>query len=351
MNVINIPDIIKQVRKRSNEIGLFDAEKILSAYSGGKDSTATYLIANELCEGNFLPYMADTDNEHPYTIDFAKNIHNKVDGAPKVQIVKKKYTSEQFAKRRKSLEKAWRLPHITRAGAERGQVQPPFTEEQIQAALSVLHPTGNSFLDGVLLHGMFPIKRARWCTFELKIEPAFEQIIKPLLDTVDGDIFQLTGVRADESKERSTQLDYELDHRDEAGFLHIFKPIFNLNAADVFAIHKYYGVEPNPLYKLGFERVGCMPCVLSVKEEIRNMSNRFPEHVERIREWEKVATLVNRWSQHKGISASFLGKRGKNPNGSGVDLAVEWSRTKRNGKVSNLADYAPSCSSKYGLCE
>lgn len=227
---------------------------------------------------------------------------------------------------------------------------PRFSEEQIEAALSVLHPSGNSFLDSVLLHGMFPIKRSRFCTFELKIEPAFDQVIKPLLDTIDGDIFQLTGVRADESKERAKQLDYELDQRDIEGFLHIFKPIFDLKSTDVFAIHKHYGIEPNPLYKLGFERVGCMPCVLSVKDEIRNMSNRFPEHVDRIREWEKVATLVNRWSQFMGISASFLGKRG-GIEGCTVDKAIEWSRTKRNGDISETAYDAPTCSSKYGLCE
>lgn len=349
-NIIDVRQIINDVKSRSNQVELFEAAKVFSAFSGGKDSTAVYLIMNELLEGDFTPYMADTDNEHPYTVDFAKTIHTKVNGGPEVQFVKKVYTEEQFKTRRHNLVKSWRKPHVTRAGKERGTVQPPFSEEQIQQALSVLHPTGNSFLDGVLLHGMFPIKRSRWCTFELKIEPAFEQILKPALDTIDGDIYQLTGVRADESKERATQVDYEEDERDEHGFLHIFKPIFNLTSLDVFAIHKHFGVEPNPLYKLGFERVGCMPCVLSVKEEIRNMANRFPEHVDRIREWEKVATLVNRWSQYKGISASFLGKRGKSDDSS-VDNAVKWSRTNRNGTVSDEAHHAPVCSSKYGLCE
>lgn len=78
MNIINVPDIIKNIRERATEVGCFDAEKIISAYSGGKDSTAVYLIANELFEGNFTPYMADTDNEHPYTVDYARTIHEKL---------------------------------------------------------------------------------------------------------------------------------------------------------------------------------------------------------------------------------------------------------------------------------
>lgn len=350
MLMIDVPKIIQDVKNRMNEVGLFDAAAVVSAYSGGKDSTALYLIANDILDGNFTPYMADTDNEHPLTIEYVKSIHLKAVG-PQVRIVKKTYTEENFATRRKNLARLWREPHKIRAGKERGEIMPRFSEEQIEQALAVLYPTGNSFLDCVLLHGMFPIKRTRFCTFELKLEPAFDQVIKPILDSVDGDVFQLTGVRADESKERAQQVDYEMDHRDEGGFLHILKPLFNLSSTEIFAIHKHYGIKPNPLYKLGFERVGCMPCVLSVKSEIRNMANRFPECVDRLREWEKVATLVNRWSQFKGFSSSFLGKRGKNPQGSGVDLAVEWSRTERNGIESEQAYSAPACSSKYGLCE
>lgn len=56
----------------------------------------------------------------------------------------------------------------------------------LDAALSVLHPSGNSFLDAALLHGKFPPLRDRFCTDELKIQMAFDAVMKPMLD--DGEV-------------------------------------------------------------------------------------------------------------------------------------------------------------------
>ena len=38
---------------------------------------------------------------------------------------------------------------------------------------------------------------------------------------------------------------------------------------DVVAIHQRHGLNLNPLYGMGFERVGCLPCINSSKNDIR----------------------------------------------------------------------------------
>ncbi|MFH8247891.1 hypothetical protein [Klebsiella pneumoniae] len=49
--------------------------------------------------------MADTDNEHDLTVDFARNILLQI-GCKPVQIVKRVYSEAEFERRRQSLMKA-----------------------------------------------------------------------------------------------------------------------------------------------------------------------------------------------------------------------------------------------------
>ncbi len=45
----------------------------------------------------------------------------------------------------------------------------------------------------------------------------------------------------------------------------------------------------------GAARVGCMNCVLCNKEEISETAARWPEHIEKHRQWEHKVRLVSRW--------------------------------------------------------
>ncbi|EDG2979831.1 hypothetical protein RC156_003854 [Salmonella enterica] len=67
--------------------------------------------------------MADTDNEHELTVDFARNIHHQI-GCKPVQIVKRVYTESEFERRRQSLIKRWTQCQPIRMGAYRGVVMP-----------------------------------------------------------------------------------------------------------------------------------------------------------------------------------------------------------------------------------
>ncbi|WP_373327885.1 phosphoadenosine phosphosulfate reductase domain-containing protein [Cronobacter turicensis] len=410
------------------EFRIPDDHKIVVNFSAGKDSTATATIAHHLFGDRVQNVMADTDNEHELTIEFGRTIHEQI-GCTPVKIVKRIYTQEEFDARRLSLKKNWSKRQAIRSGAYRGVIMPslsrsdtPFgrawqkTAERwgiefdtpLEAALSVLHPSGNSFLDAALLHGMFPMLRNRFCTDELKIQVAFDSAIKPMLDAGDV-VVQWSGVRGDESAKRAGYERFSTDQRDPE-FLYNFLPIHQWTAADVFALHKHFGINPNPLYMQGASRVGCMNCVLSNKEEIAETAARWPEHIEKHHAWEKKVRLASRWvhwmsvgtesqawmrnqlgvrevtwldedeftgeeiAQRKQYSVNlgndvllyglnpdvqriewsgFYGPRGTMGAPSALDV-VEWAKTGRGGKVYDLVKASIDtsvCSSRYGLCE
>lgn len=407
--------------------------KIIVNFSAGKDSTTTATIAHRLFGDKVQNVMADTDNEHDLTVEFARNVHLQI-GCKPFQIVKRIYSDAEFERRRKSLNERWPKRQAIRMGAYRGVIMPSLSrsdtkfgqawlrtaerwgvefETPLDAALSVMHPSGNSFLDAALLHGKFPMMRDRFCTDELKIQIAFDAAIKPLLD--DGEIVvQWSGVRADESGKRAGYERFARDERDP-DFLYNFLPIHKWSASDVFALHKYFGINPNPLYLQGADRVGCMNCVLCNKEEIAQTAARWPEHIEKHHAWEKKVRLASRWvhwmsigtesqswmraqlgvkevrwDEFTGFSddenapgvvtrikkrpinlgldvklyglepdvqriewSGFYGPRGNMGAPSALDV-VEWAKTGRGGKVYDLVKASIDtsvCSSRYGLCE
>lgn len=410
------------------EFRIPDDHKIVVNFSAGKDSTTTATVAHHLFGDRVTNVMADTDNEHELTVEFARSIHEQIGCAP-VQIVKRNYTDAEFDRRRQSLRDRWPQRQVIRMGAYRGVVMPSLArsdtkfgqawqrtaerwgiefETPLDAALSVLHPSGNSFLDAALLHGKFPMMRDRFCTDELKIQIAFDAAIKPLLD--DGEVVvQWSGVRADESDKRAGYARFASDERDP-DYLYNFLPIHQWSAADVFALHKYFGIKPNPLYTQGASRVGCMNCVLSTKEEISETAARWPEHIEKHHAWEKKVRLASRWVHWMSVGtesqawmrsqlgtrirawiaedeftgeeimmsrkypinlgidtklyglepdvqridwSGFYGPRGTMGAPSALDV-VEWAKTGRGGKVYDLVKASLDtsvCSSRYGLCE
>lgn len=130
----------------------------------------------------------------------------------------------------------------------------------------------------------------------------------------------------------------------------IYRPILRWNVAQVFAKHHEAGIEPNPLYKLGMARVGCMPCINVSKDELLEISKRFPEQIDRIEEWEAIVSSASKRGLSTFIPSPEDRGDGKIHN---IRNRVTWSRTERGGvNLSLFRDEEPqSCASRYGLCE
>lgn len=308
--------------------------------SGGKDSTATALMAIELHGRDACRFVfADTGNEHETTYAYAlEYLPQALDIT--VDVVKADF-SEEFATKRANLARiAAGEPESAVYGKRKFQYA--WTAPAAAHALELLHPTGNPFLDLCMLKGGFPSRRRQFCTEHLKRNPLTEY----QLDLVEQGylVESWQGVRADESEARRWLPQYEL----LGGGLAIYRPILRWNVGDVFEAHRAAGILPNPLYRQGMSRVGCMPCINCGKAELTTIARRFPEHIERIAKWERLVQSVCRPES----PATFFHSQ-KN-GAAGVSAAVQWARTSRGGRQFSLLtdlDEPTACSSNYGLCE
>jgi hypothetical protein len=130
---------------------------------------------------------------------------------------------------------------------------------------------------------LFPSTKVRFCSEELKRNPIIEQVHMPLLDAGET-IWSWQGVRADESLARRDLPELE----EVGGGLWNYRPILKWTAEQCFAMHKKHGIKHNPLYEQGMRRVGCMPCIHERKDSLLEISQRFPEELERIARWEQL---------------------------------------------------------------
>lgn len=64
----------------------------ICSVSGGKDSTALYLLMMEYHGQDFLPIFANTGHEHPVTLNYVRNLHHMT-GGPEVQFVEADFES------------------------------------------------------------------------------------------------------------------------------------------------------------------------------------------------------------------------------------------------------------------
>lgn len=300
--------------------------------SGGKDSTATYLRAIESGRP-FRAVFADTGNEHEAVYEYVARLHERT-GGPEVETVRADFTAA-LARHRAFVLAKW---------PEQG-----IADAIVQEAAALHEPTGNPYLDLCILKGRFPSRKAQFCTEELKTLPITLQVVLPMLQA--GPVLQWLGIRADESANRAKQPRF---NRHESGS-YLWRPIFRWSVEDVWAIHRKHGLAPNPLYALGFSRVGCMPCINCRKGEVRLAADLFPEHVARIRRWEEIVASVS-----KRRSATFFAALTDptDPDRPGtysrIDTIVEWSRTGRGGRQFDVffqAQAGGGCTSDLALCE
>lgn len=308
--------------------------------SGGKDSTAMALLALERETENVHFVFADTGHEHAQTYEYVEYLEQRL--GIKIVRLKADFTRVIEGKRQ----------YIADHWLDDGVPQ-----ERIDRALAILHPTGNPFLDLCLWKGRFPSTMARFCSTELKHVPMNDYCQH--VSSGAQAVISWQGVRRQESLARrdlsERDVEFGMWEPEPHGHL-IYRPILDWTVDDVFAMHKKHGVDPNPLYKQGMGRVGCMPCIHAKKDELRNIAMRFQEEIERVAEWERLVSQTAK----RGM-ATFGSARGEDSANvtletHGIATLIDWARTSRGGKQRDLIHMIeeqdiPLCSSQYGLCE
>lgn len=303
--------------------------------SGGKDSAATYLLALERGM-SFRAVTADTGHEAQETYDWIRALPSAV-GGPEVEVVQANFSERISAKREIVLTK-W-----VNEGVDQGI---------IAAALSVLYPTGNPFLDLCIWKGRFPSVMARFCTEFLKSRPIDEQVVRPALAA--DPVIRWQGERREESSRRRKLPTLHCVRNPQLASMVIYRPILDWSADQVFALHAKHDLKPNPLYLQGASRVGCLPCIMENKRGLRQIALRYPEAVEKLLAWEKIVANAS-----KRGAATFFGP-GTIPTIAGRQVhpdaaeVFDWSKTTHGGRQYDMIaamDDAALCSSEYGLCE
>lgn len=308
-------------------------EHNIISVSGGKDSTALLLLAIECQPDNMSAVFADTGNEHQITYDYMQYLNDNV--FP-IRTVKASFERQIAGK----------LEYVLTKWAAKGVPQ-----SAIDRAAAALVPTGNPFLDLCIWKGRFPSMKAAFCSEELKRNPIINEVQQPLIDA-GHDVISWQGVRRDESLRRSLLTKNELKQAYPNGAeLWNYRPIIDWTAEDCFDMHRKHGIKHNPLYEMGMGRVGCMPCINCRKDELLEISKRFPEVIDRIEQWEQAVKEAS-----KRQAATFFAAPSDDSEWSAtqtIRVFVEWSKTKRGGKQYDFIrmDDGPACTSIYGLCE
>lgn len=317
--------------------------------STGKDSAATAILALETQPRDRLRFIScDTGNEHENYLPYLQYMERHL--GIKIDVLRANFDREIAAKA-EYVRTVYptKLPKEGFSAAE--------TAEIIERCIEALVPTGNPFLDLCIWKGRFPSRRAQFCTEHLKTIPATEYQLKLIDDGLCDAVWSWQGVRIDESESRRTRLAcpanlaFSKFFEAQGGGMFTYRPVLRWTAEDCFEAHRIVGLEPNPLYLQGMTRVGCMPCINAGKDEILEISKRFPHHIDRIELWESTAATAS-----KRREASFFPDpyRDSHLDKRGIRKVVEWSKTKRGGQLMDwirITEEPKACQSAYGLCE
>lgn len=287
--------------------------KHVLGFSGGIDSQACacWLLDKYSPADVILLNTQAGKNEHPITVEFvaeySRTVHPVIVITPLVKDL---------------------LNRGTKPGQARDRRQQFDDEEEL------------TFDRLAFVKGIFPSRKAQFCTQHLKLEPQKRWSDENLLAR-GIDYTRYTGVRADESNDRAKLPEKQWDDYFD---VELHRPLLTWTKEQCFAFVKAHREAYNPLYTMGFGRVGCAPCINSNKEDILNWATRFPEMIDKVRWWEKEVGRTFFAPMVPGMVLNF------------VDDVVAWSKTTRGGKQIALPYFeaearSGECSSRYGLCE
>lgn len=211
-----------------------------------------------------------------------------------------------------------------------------WTYAHVKHISETVHPIetikpARGFFDLAFHKKRFPSTNRRFCTQHLKIEPSQRHIAR--LKYYGLDVIAVSGVRADESEERRNLPEWGWSSTLQCPQ---WRPLIRWTIKDVLAIHQRHGVPLNPLYGIGAQRVGCWPCIMSRKAEIRTIALKFPERIAQIREaeqaFEKTYGRYSSFFHRNAVPERFRTKEYTTPDGekmmvATIDDVVAWALT------------------------
>lgn len=237
---------------------------------------------------------------------------------------------------------------------------PPELEQDaldVEEALGLRRPS--PFVRLCLRKAIFPRRTVRFCTQDLKVRVARDVIRE--MHAAGVLPVNAVGIRAAESTARAKLGETEISPTIDCM---VWRPILRWSEDDVIAIHRRHDVKLNPLYLRGAERVGCFPCIMGSKSELRMVAK------DRQRT-EAIVMLEERVRRHHlsrldaagkpvGLLPTMFQASRRNENGDRPGVAfheiLAWAKTSRGGAVEQAAlfddpeDPDAGCM-RWGMCE
>lgn len=289
--------------------------KILVFYSGGKDSQASLIWAcKEYGVQNCEAVFCDTGWENPVTYSHIEETTKQL-GVKLVILKSKKY---------------------------------------------------DGFVDLAVKKGRFPSTKARFCTQELKAIPAVDYVLSH-----KEHLIVIEGIRKNESMSRSLMEPTCMYFKgyfipNAKGKTHSyrkkeiiqwckvfnadkFRPVFEWTAEEVIKYIQDNGQQPNWLYYQGFSRVGCYPCIMARKRELKLIMDNDPKR------WEELKQIEDKINSTL-MPPSYIpehSRRSKDNNGESITTLTDIERylKNKNATLDMFEEETPGCISVYGLCE
>lgn len=231
-----VKDAVNTIRGIANQQAFKDSQVYVS-FSGGKDSLAALDLAGKALK-NVKVFFANTGIEFPETVEFARSFCKEND----IELV------------------------------------------EVEAK--------EAFWENLQSFGP-PAKDFRWCCKVCKLAP-----INTVMEECAGKCLTIDGKRKYESFARATIAPKE-ENPFIPGQVSLF-PIRNWRAIEVWLYIHYRKLRYNPLYDMGFERVGCWLCPAELSAEYYRFKELHPELFER---WN--AYLLN-WAKEHELSEKFI---------------------------------------------
>lgn len=151
----------------------------------------------------------------------------------------------------------------------------------------------------------------RWCSAYLKIDVMSAMIRnEPRFD--QGKTLVVTGERAEESSARARYAMFEPDRTDNRDGTRVcrhvdhWRPILHWRQVEVWAIIERHGIVPHPAYQLGWGRLSCMTCIFGSPNQWATIRAVFPARFAAIAEREAEFGVTIK----RGVTVHQLADRG-----------------------------------------
>jgi 3'-phosphoadenosine 5'-phosphosulfate sulfotransferase (PAPS reductase)/FAD synthetase len=252
-------------------------DRILVAFSGGKDSLAALLAV-----------MAELDAAGLDPRRTVELWHHDVDGGESFMDwpVTTAYCQ--------AVADALGLPFFLsyKEGGilrEMNRDNEPTAPTHFQDETGAWHVTGGKGRPGT--RGLFPQVSpdlsVRWCSAYVKID-VMDAAIRNQPRFAEGRTLVVTGERAEESSNRARYSTFEPHRADNRNgtraprYIDHWRPVHAWTESQVWASIKAAGIVPHVAYQLGWSRLSCLSCIFGSANQWATIAVVFPAHFERV---------------------------------------------------------------------